>query len=221
MKQPFKTASIFFLAFALMLSGACSNPKEKEEKEVSLYERGLEAISIMKEMAGNDEFISLFTVDAELRSILQEAGQGDFSQPAAVYRIRFPKAAFLSSLLDFAETDLENLSPSLEESLKSKAFSSVFTQINARFGGNNALAASSICIAERIFVYDGMKENEIYLYTYENAVPVAVTFLKGENGAVSATGRFVFYDNSKADTSDKDIIELLTVFGANIEEITE
>ncbi len=221
MKQPFKTGSIFFLAFALMLSGACRNPKGNTKKEISLYERGLEIVSIIKEMAGSDEFTALFSVDTEIRSILHNAGQGDFSQPATVYRIRFSEPAFLNSLLDLAETDLKKLSPSLEEALKSKALSSVFTLMNARFGGNNALAASSICIAETIFVYDKMEENQIYLYTYENAVPAAVTFLKGEDGAVSATGSFVFYDSSKADTFDKDIIELLTVFGANIEEITQ
>lgn len=221
MKQPFKTGSVLFLAFALLLSGACINPKEQKEKEVSLYERGLEIISLMKEMAGNDEFTSLFTVDTEVRSILQEAGQGDFSQPATVYRIRFPKAGLLAFLLDSAEADLKELSPSLQKSLEAKALSSVFNQITARFGGNNALAASSICVAERVFVYEEMEENEIYLYTYENAVPAAVIFLKGENGAVSAAGSFVFYDSSKADTFEKDIIGLLTVFGANIEEITE
>ena len=34
----------------------------------------------------------------------------------------------------------------------------------------------------------------IYLYTYENARPVAVTFSVGENQAVSASGMFIMYD---------------------------
>lgn len=84
-------------------------------------------------MAGIDEFTSLFSVDTEIRSILQEAGQGDFSQPATVYPIRFSGSAFLNSLLDFAKTDLKKLSPSLEGSLKSKALPSVFNQMNTRF----------------------------------------------------------------------------------------
>lgn len=221
MKQPFKTGFILFFAFALLLSGACSNLKKNEEKEPSLYERGLEIISIMKEMAGSDEFISLFSVDTEASSILREAGEGDFSQPAVVYRIRFPEDAFLNSLLNFAETDLENLSPSLQESLKSKALSSIFNQMNARFGGAKALAASSVCIAENVFVYDGIEENEIYLYTYEDAVPAAVTFLKGRDDAVSATGTFVFYNISEAGSSWEEMLELLEDFGADVEEITQ
>lgn len=37
-------------------------------------------------------------------------------------------------------------------------------------------------------------ENPIYLYTYENGNPVAVTFIAGEDGAVSASGTFVICD---------------------------
>lgn len=34
----------------------------------------------------------------------------------------------------------------------------------------------------------------IYLYTYDNAKPVAITFTVGEDGSVSASGTFVMYD---------------------------
>ena len=42
-------------------------------------------------------------------------------------------------------------------------------------------------------------ENVIYLYTFDHAVPIAVTFTVGENKAVSASGVFVMYDLFTAD----------------------
>ena len=56
-----------------------------------------------------------------------------------------------------------------------------------------------MCTAEKLFVSGELTENEIYLYVYENAAPVAVTFMMGEDGAVAARGMFILYEGFEAD----------------------
>ena len=70
---------------------------------------------------------------------------------------------------------------------------SIVSQINA-MGGVENLAASSVCTVGKTFVSENASESIIYLYTYEDAAPIAVTFTVGEDYTVSATGTFILYD---------------------------
>lgn len=215
MRLFFQKAVALLMVFALILMGGCSQQSEQDRQpEKTLYEHGLEVISLMKEMASTEEYIDFLSASEDLKSILLKAGKGDFSKPKAVYRIRISEASFLS----LAEVNLDGLPQSLQENLTSRVTSAVFTQINA-MGGAEILAASSVCTAGKTFVSSELAENEIYLYTYDNAVPAAVAFSKGEDSTVSATGTFVLYDGFQADSLPA-FKDLLAGFGAEIEEIS-
>ena len=57
----------------------------------------------------------------------------------------------------------------------------------------------------------------IYLYTYDNAVPAAVTFSVGEDHTISANGIFVLYDKFADGSAD----EIKSSFSNIKVEVTE
>lgn len=212
MRRSVRAACILFLLSVAVLLGSCGSKPGGATSGKSLYEQGLEIISVMKEMAGNEDYIAFLSPDGGLKDLLSEAAAGDFSMPKAVYQIKVSESAFL----ELSELDLDALSVPLQENLKSRVAPAVFNQINAQ-GGVETLAAASVCTAGKTFVSSELTESMIYLYVYEDAVPVAVTFTKGEDGAVSALGTFVLYDEFPTDSAS-DIEGALSVFSAQVEE---
>lgn len=190
MKRAIKGVSAFLAASLVLLVAACGGGTEAESGEKPLYERGLEVVSLMAEMAGSDAYLSAYSDSEEIREILSGAGAGDFSSPEAVYRVKLPAGA----LWGLAQMPASGeLTEPLREEIESKIYSAFVSQINA-MGGTASLAAASICTAGTLFVDKGLTENTLYLYVFENAVPAAVVFLPGEDGAVSATGMLILYD---------------------------
>lgn len=171
------------LAAALLVSIAgCTNGA----KEKSLYEQGMELISLMAEMTRSESYRALYTASPEIQEILSSAGQGDYSSPAAVYQITLSEEQLLELT---GAGDVENLP--LKNYVISRANTILFSQVNAE-GGAQVLAASSICAAGKTFVSKAFSGNTVYLYVFENGTPVAVSFLGGEDHTVSASGNFLF-----------------------------
>ncbi len=166
---------------------------EETEPQVetdSLYAHGLEVIALMEEML-RTEYPELMTTDEEILSAIQGGFGDDFSEPKAVYSICVGEDV-LTTVEEFNR--LEDASDDLKDYFMQKLLGSLVNRVNG-LGGSADLAAASICTAEKLFVEETASENVIYLYTYDDAVPVAVTFLVGEDHAVSASGMFVLYED--------------------------
>ncbi len=184
-------AIILSLTFLLALVGcgkAANNAEPKSSK--SLYAKGLEIVQVMSEMTQNEEYVDIYTGSSEIKTIIQNIGIGDYSSPKAVYSISVTDEnwAAMEEL-----NGLDSASKELKTFLTQRVFGSLMTQINGRSGVEN-LAAASVCTVSNTFVDKNATDDVIYLYTYENAIPVAVTFVIGENQAVSPSGVFVMYD---------------------------
>ncbi len=80
------------------------------------------------------------------------------------------------------------------------------------------LAASSVLTMGKTFVDTTLNKNVMYIYIFEDAVPVAVTFTKGEDNTVSASGTFVMYDAFNG-VSAEEIETALSEFGVEVEEV--
>ncbi len=213
MKQ-MKSAVCLLLAAALAALPACGAGTESGRTgDKSLYERGLDMIALMQEMAASDEYIALMSSSEEFKDVLSTAAQGDVSHPQAVYRIK----VLGNSFFDLAGADIDGLSEALRDNLESKLNAAIFTQINAQ-GGSMALAAASICTVGATFVSDELTEDVVYLYTFEDAAPAAVTFGKGEGGAVSATGMFILYDGFRP-KDEADLRQMLVGIDIQVEEV--
>ena len=175
------------LIIVLSLS-ACSDKGNAERK--SLYEQGLEIVQLLSEMTQTEGYADVYTGNSEVKAVIQSISTSDYSSPKAVYAI----SAADDDLAAMVELNrLGNVSDELKNFLLRRARSALMTQINSMSGVEN-LAASSVCTAGKSFVSENAAEDVIYLYTYENARPIAVTFTIGENHSVSASGMFVMYD---------------------------
>lgn len=178
------------VAAIMVLSLSGCNGTESKPEQKSLYAQGLEVVGLMAEMTQTDEYVDLHTGDSEIKTIIHEISTGDYSEPKAVYSISMTE----ENLAAIAELDnLEETSEKLKDFLLQRVLGSLMTQLNGMSGVKN-LAAASVCTVGKTFVNENADDSVIYLYTYEDAVPVAVTFTVGEDKAVSATGVYVMYE---------------------------
>lgn len=212
MKKILSVLAIIVLAVFVLSLAACSDSKEHAESK-SLYAQGLEVVQMMSEMTRSEEYINIHTGDSAIKTIIQNIGTGEYSSPKAVYAISIAD----EQLVAMAElSSLENASDELQTFLMQRILGSLMTQINGMSGVEN-LAASSVCTVGKTFVDENAEGNVIYLYTYDNATPVAVTFTVGENHAVSANGVFVMYDEFTCGSVD----QIKSFFSDIIVEVTE
>lgn len=195
------------------------NRKQRRFLKRELEKSGLEVVALTDEMAGNDTYVKIYTVGGEILEILETVSEDDYSEPKAVYQISIP-AESLSTLVEEmgGGGEPEEMSEALVNSVEKKMFSSLISQLNARDGAVN-LAASAVCTAGKTFVNHEIKEDTIYLYTYENTAPAAVTFIRGEDGTVSATGCFLLYEEFRAD-SESEVAGFFETMGASVKAVT-
>lgn len=199
------------VALILILS-ACGN-KDSTAEAKSLYARGLEVVQLMSEMTQTEEYVDIHTGSSEIKELVQSIGSGDYSAPKAVYSI-FITDENLAAMAELG--NLENASENLRTFLAQRVLGSLMTQVNG-LSGVEKLAASSVCTAGMTFVDENADKNLIYLYTYEDALPVAVTFVLGEDHTVSASGVFVMYDEFTYGSAD----EIKSFFSDIVVEVKE
>jgi len=207
-----KIISIMMMIMVMSLC-ACAETKGVVS-EKTLYEHGMDVIKIMAEASRAEEYVEIYTGGPELKEIIRTIGEGDYSAPNAVYSVRISEEAVLGIL---GMENLDGYSDALKETLLSRTFGALITQING-YAGVNKLAASSVLALGKSFVDTALTEEVIYIYAFENAFPVAVTFTIGENGAVTAGGNFVMYEDFTC-RSLEEVQEFFGEFGATVLEI--
>lgn len=80
----------------------------------TLYEEGLEVISLMEEMASNDTYLKIYSASSEIQDIVRNAGEGDFSEPKAIYKVAISE----ETLLALAEITGSEATDGLSDTLK-------------------------------------------------------------------------------------------------------
>lgn len=205
-----KILMIGMLFMALGLT-ACGEDKE----ETSLYNQGLEIVSLMNEMVNNEAYVKNFTANDEILSIVKGISEGNYDVPREVYEINLGDN--VSGFLFGENKSSITMSEQLKRVMEKKAVSAVVTQINA-YGGATNLAASTVCTAGLSFVNEQITKDLIYIYIYEEAKPVAVTFLSEGNGIVSANGCFLMLDEAEA-FGENELIGLFEEMGGTVRKI--
>ena len=204
------------MALTLLLSlCACGGESTNTSEGKTLLNHGLDVIATMDEMADSDEYIKFYTASKDMAEIVKKISKGDHSAPVAVYKITVSKEAI--EAWDML-SGLEGLSENLKTAMRQKAFgAALITQINAQAGATT-LAATSVCTAGKTFVSAEGNGDAIYLYVYENACPAAVSFMRGEDNSVAATGTFLLNDGFDASTPEA-LDEFFGEIGAVIESV--
>lgn len=201
---------------------ACGKAKEtaeeiseqEDKQQKTLYEHGLDVIDLMVEAARDENYIYINSASKEIQEILQEIGEGDFQKPDKVFAVTGDMEV-LESLIGLE--DVEEMSDALQENLYNRMFSALTNQLNG-MAGAKSLAAVSVCTMGKTFVDETLENNVMYVYVYENGTPVTVTFVPGEDGAVSASGCFIMYELLFEEM--EDIEEIWEGFGVEVEEVT-
>ena len=112
---------------------------------------------------------------------------------------------------------LNNLSEELAKIVKSKLFTSMVYQISG-YSSSVELAAASVSSAGKTFLAPEITENNICIYTYDDGKPIAVTFILGDDGTVSANGIIILNDDFQHD-SVEEIEEAFADFQAEVTQI--
>lgn len=193
------TGILIICCLTLMLT-ACNAAKEKNDKPKTdsdmLYNKGLEMVSLLDEMAASEEYRTLFTPD-QLNHIFEELVKGDYENCIAVYQVSISDTQLLS-FLTLSGLEPDAFSDNLLSQITQKSYSSFFSQLVARQSGAEALAVSGILACGSLFVYEDLKECTMYIYEYTDSYPVVVYFYPGEDGAVLATANYILLDDLKA-----------------------
>lgn len=186
-----------------------------ESELPSLEVRGMQIVSMLEEIAESEEYLSIYSADPELLDIIDTFAEGDHSDPKTIYRLTLSEETVKS----LCGTDvLTSLSPKLQDFLEGRVQASIINIANAR-GGSTALAATSICTVGRTFASDEITADTIYLYTFENAVPVAVSFTVGEGNTVSASGTFLIAEELNTG-SPESIKEFFSEIDLSVEVVS-
>ncbi len=212
------------MVFLLCACGSNNNGTAGQKAEKSLYAQGLDIISLMGEMVQSDSYFASYSSTPALKDCMEgisrAISEGQYDKPSAVYCLSLREEG-IAEMFRKAGTDPSgDMSDRLKAYMQSKIFGSCASLLNSS-AGTEALAASSIYTCTTSFVCSEASENVIYLYTYENANPVLISFIVGEGHAVYASGTYILSENiDMADmaSSANDVLGV-SLFQAELLEI--
>ncbi len=187
---------IVTLSLALLSTGCGAEKKERP----SLYDKGLSCVATLSEEL-NEEYVGYFSSYSGHAEIVKELAKQDYSKPESVYELKYPDGGLKQFVLSLS---LGNMSTDdIPDTILERAsgFSYLANMINARLGAEY-LALSSILSAEELFVNEAVTEQVAYLFFYEDDYPVMVSFGIREDGAIYATGTYIFSDEMKEQGGD-------------------
>lgn len=212
--KKFRISFSIVLLLSIFLN-VCNAEAKVNSKDKAIHAQGLAIVSVMEEMVQNETWFDVFSHNKDLKKIVSDEGRIGKKKLKAVYKIKINDE--LNSYL-IEPINEKRLSPDLSKYFQNIIQTCIATNINT-MGGADTIAASGICTYSKTFVNNDIKENTSYLYTFEKGAPILITFIVGDDNAVSAHASYIFYD----EFSRKNIKEMEAVlegFGASIEEIS-
>lgn len=185
MKKALLAITIVFCAMTVF-----AKPKAKGQK-ATLLEQGLSLAALMREKANSSDYRAiLLGANGDLDEKVCELGAGDVSKPTAVYRLS-GDFFFLVDMMGLEVSESVNLSPALKRDIAERLISGFAVMWTGKMTGALSVAAASVLQTQSTFVSDELSENCAYIYTFAEGYPVAVSFTKGDGGAVLANASYV------------------------------
>ena len=192
MKKALLAITIVFCAMTVF-----AKPKAKGQK-ATLLEQGLSLAALMREKANSSDYRAiLLGANGDLDEKVRELGAGNVSKPTAVYRLS-GDFFFLVDMMGLEVSESVNLSPALKRDIAERLISGFAVMWTGKMTGALSVAAASVLQSQSTFVSDELSENCAYIYTFAEGYPVAVSFTKGDGGAVLANASYVVDDDFPA-----------------------
>jgi len=197
-----KRIFVILLSLVLLLFPATScNTNSK-----SLIDHGFDVISLMAEMVENEDFKVFYNFPAAYDETIRKLRASNYSQCQGVYELTVSN----NQLFDVS-VGSDAMSERLYNYVQSSSFISFASSVN-QLAGLEALAVSAAFCAQKTFVAPEEIENSCFLYVFENAYPITVFFLPGEDNTVRAIGYFILH-NGLLTNSAQDIENALYDMG--------
>ena len=209
MKMKHLTA-VLVMAFVItcVSASAAEQPSEEGAVQQSLYDQGLDLVSLVSEMASSDAYLSVYTTVDEVAYIAHSIREMDYSSPAAVFAVQMDVQGLIREM---ASGMIDQLSDKLADYLVKRTCTAIPSFLNGQLGSAQ-IAAASIITAGKTFMLEGLSDSMLYLYVFKNGYPVMVSFVPGEDGAVSASAFFVLDERYSA-TDPMEVENLLQEIG--------
>ncbi|MBR2180986.1 MAG: S-layer homology domain-containing protein [Oscillospiraceae bacterium] len=157
-----------------------------------------EALRLVAEsgkLAGNKEFISLYTTNEDMTDKILALSTVDFSRPKEIYYLAANREQIIANLEALAKAEGVDLSEMddvwVEHIMKRFNFSTLASLINGSYGAEN-LAALTILTNSRGYVMPKDFKNNFALFVqYEGDYSAIVAFSEFGDGVISANMSFV------------------------------
>lgn len=213
MKKRLYTCALILL-MSLFAMTACGKKDDK-----SLYEHGLDLADTIVEAAEVEEYWEAMGIRGEnFLEQIENITSGKYKEPKKVYALTVSHDG-LSNMLEEMDLDVDELSEDLQNLIGNRMFGSLANQVNAQ-SGSESLVVSSVLNATKTFVCDKLESNCMYIYLYKKGTPISVTFIKGEDGSVSATATFLMAESLGEDLEEAlEDIDIFDELGIEIEEV--
>lgn len=182
----------------------------------TLIEQGLSLASLMHEMASNEEYaFNCFGEGILLKKIL-ELGEGEVSEPLAVYAISGDFSYFVRAIA--GKTERRDWSKEMTDYTHKRTRMQFPMMWNEKIGCDETeMAAVNLLLTQTAFVSSDFEENCIYVFCFSNSYPVAVSFEKENGNAVLATAYYVFDKNYPKNL--QNIFSNHTEIGITVEQV--
>jgi len=174
-------------------------------------EKGLEIIGIMEDMINSEKYLEIYGVRDEALEIIESTAEGDYSEAEHIYEVKLQN--FYGDLID----DYDELPKSLRKVAEGELGSTFVSRLNVTAGIGYMTAAYSIT-AEVLFNTD-VEDSTVYIYTFEDGVPIAVSFSVNDEGICSAYGMFLFTYNDLDLSSARTLEKSLDFYDCDVEKI--
>lgn len=176
-----------------IVSGSNREEAAGESGDISLYDRGLGLIESMNSLAGDDNYRKMIGMSQECESIINDITAMDYTTLKQVYRV-----TNIDDIMNFtmymSGVDDSTFKGESKDYIKSRYADSVGNVLMSSKSGVMALATSSIFTRQEFFVDKSVTEPLLYVYIYEDAYPVLVSYIPGLDGAVSAKACYLIID---------------------------
>jgi len=157
-----------------------------------------EAIKLITEsgkLAGDKDFISLYTTNDEMTEKVLALGTVEFNKPKDIYYLSADREQIIANLEALAKTEGVDFSEMgdvwVEHILKKFNFSTLASLINSSYGAEN-LAALTILTNSRGYIMPKDFKNNFALFVqYEGDYSAIVSFSEFGDGVISANMSFV------------------------------
>ena len=211
------------LAFLIVLSCIGTEAAEQNTSEISanrqaLYAQGLDLVSLISEMTSSDSYSFIYgaSTNEDLANVMDSIRKQDHTVPSDVFEIR---TDLQELVVNMASDQSIQISERLMDYLRKRIVISIPSMLNAKMGYEQA-AVASMASAGKTFLEEGLSESMSFLYVFEDAFPVMVSFVPGENSTISANASFVL-DERFSTTEPKEIEDLINESGipAHVSEL--